>query len=125
MKTTVRSQQSRERNPTSNRSLTPIDLFCVQWRGARSPSAGFLLATCLALPFCVFTPPARAQTATVEFASPTYTVNELGGRLIITLVRSAARPNDYASVLVYVSGGTATFGEDYYGFDPHGYQISF
>src|SRR5437867_14102 len=100
MKTTIRSRQSREWNPTSNNSLRPIELSCVQWCRAGGRWAGFLLATCLALPFCGFAPLALAQTATVEFSSPTYTVNELGGGLVITLARSAARPNDYAGVLV-------------------------
>jgi len=84
-----------------------------------------LIATCLALPFYGFTPPALAQTPTVEFASPVYTANRIGRAATITLVRSAAEPNDDASVVVYVSGGTATFPEDYYGFDPNGNQIEF
>src|SRR6266496_4492961 len=52
MKKTFRLQPSREWNPTSNSSFALIELFCVQWhmtRGARARSAGFLLATCLAL----------------------------------------------------------------------------
>ena len=54
MKTTIRSRQSREWNPTSNNSLRPIELSCVQWCRAGGRWAGFLLATCLALPFCGF-----------------------------------------------------------------------
>src|SRR6266536_3940609 len=72
-------------------------------------------AACLALSLFGFTPPAFAQTATVEFASPTYTANELDGGVTIMLVRSAAGagPNGYASVVVHVTDGTATLGVDY------------
>src|SRR6266498_4699400 len=84
-------------------------------------------AACLALSLFGFTPPAFAQTATVEFASPTYTANELDGGVTIMLVRSAAGagPNGYASVVVYVSGGTATLGVDYAPLFQSPYQIEF
>src|SRR5437867_3427525 len=49
MKTTIRSQHSREWNPTSSTAFTLIELSSVQWHMARGRSARFLLATCLAL----------------------------------------------------------------------------
>src|ERR1051326_1562723 len=49
METTSRSQQSQEWNPTSNSAFTLIDPSCVRWQMARGHSAGFLLASCLAL----------------------------------------------------------------------------
>src|SRR6266487_1362373 len=49
MKTTIRSQQSREMNPKSDIGFTLIEISCIRWHVVRGRSAGFLLATCLAL----------------------------------------------------------------------------
>src|SRR5439155_15159730 len=51
MKTIIRSQPSREWNPTSNSAFTRIEHSCFRWHMARGRSAGFLLATFLALQF--------------------------------------------------------------------------
>jgi uncharacterized delta-60 repeat protein len=74
---------------------------------------------------CCFTPLALAQTTTVEFASASYTANELSGEpLTVTLVSSAATLGD-ASVEVYIAGGTATLGLDYDVNSQSPYKVAF
>src|SRR5205809_415648 len=111
MKTTIQLPQSREWSPTSNRAFTLIELSFVQWQMARGRSAGFLLATCLALQCFGLASMCLAQ-AVPRISSGGGTALENAHAVSVTVYRwenlTAAVSVDYAT-----KDATAKAGVDY------------